>query len=103
MGGRGKRALRVKIDEKLMLEFHGTKISNDVGLLFHRELDEALGWAADLEDVKDEPPEQKIRNGWSKCILREALRDMLPGKIRNRNDKIGFVMPQFKENLDILM
>ena len=55
-----------------MLEFHRTKISNDAGLLFHRELDEALGWAADLEDVKDEPPEQKIRHGWSKCILRDA-------------------------------
>ena len=46
MGERGKRALRVKFDGKLMLEFHGTKISNDVGLLVYRELLETFysGW-----------------------------------------------------------
>ncbi|MCH8981828.1 hypothetical protein IH922_07400 [candidate division KSB1 bacterium] len=38
-----------------MIEFHGTTISSDSGLLVCRELDEALGLTAALEDVIDEP------------------------------------------------
>ena len=55
MGERGKRALRVKLDGKLMLEFHGTTISSDAGLLVYRELDRGLGLNADLEAVIDKP------------------------------------------------
>ncbi len=42
MGEYGKGALRVKSDGKLMLEFHGTTISSDAGLLDYRELEEAF-------------------------------------------------------------
>ena len=55
MDERGKRALRVNFDGELKLEFHGTTISSDAGLLVYRELDEALGLTADLETVIDEP------------------------------------------------
>jgi len=37
MGERGKRALRVKFDGQLKLEFHGAKISSDTGLLVYGE------------------------------------------------------------------
>ena len=60
MGERGKRALRVNFDGKLKLEFHGTTISSDAGLLVYRELDEALGLTTDLEDLIDEPRMGKI-------------------------------------------
>lgn len=38
--------------------------------------------------------EQKIRNGQTKWVLRQALKGILPDKIRNRQDKIGFATPE---------
>ena len=43
MGEGCKDALRLNFDRKLKLEFHGTKVTSDSGLLAYRELDEVLG------------------------------------------------------------
>ena len=40
------------------------------------------------------PPSMKIKNGWNKFVLRSALRDYLPGKIRRRRWKVGFTTPE---------
>ena len=40
------------------------------------------------------PPALKLRKGWTKWILREALRGILPDSVRLRKTKLGFETPQ---------
>ena len=39
------------------------------------------------------PPEQKLRNGWTKYVLREAMAGTIPEAVRTRGDKSGFAIP----------
>lgn len=42
------------------------------------------------------PPEAIIRHGWSRAILREGLKGVLPEKIRLRRWKVGFTTPEMR-------
>ena len=79
MGERKKDALRVNFDRKLKLEFHGTKVTSNAGLLAFRELDEALGLTAMIEP--DFCDNRKGRNTQHNIIalLRQSVYGRLAG------------------------
>jgi len=47
-----------------------------------------------VEYVFSIPITQRLKNGWTKYILRNAMKDALPEKIRKRRRKIGFRTPE---------
>ena len=79
MGERGKRALQVNFDDKLNLEFHGTMISSNAGLLVYRKLDDALSLTVSLEAVMDEPRIGRNIHHKLTALLRQSVYDQLTG------------------------
>ena len=47
-----------------------------------------------VEFVLSLPDEYKINNGITKLILRESMNNVIPNKIKNRQNKIGFATPE---------
>lgn len=47
-----------------------------------------------IEAVFSLPASYKIRSGWSKTLLRDAMKGIIPDAIRQRSDKLGFATPQ---------
>ena len=77
-----KLSLRVNFDRRLKLEFHGSKITTDAGLLAYRELDDALELTDAAGDVFADSRTGK--NGWHG--MRGPFRQSLFGRVGSYED-----------------
>ena len=79
MGESQKQALRVSFDGRLKLEFHGSKITSDAGLLAYRELDEALGLTALCENLLNDWRTGKNTQHSMVALMRQSIFSRLAG------------------------
>jgi hypothetical protein len=72
-------SLRVDFDRRLLLQFRGSVVTSDVGLLAYRELDDALGLSAMAGDVLADA--RTGQNGRHALVgmLRQSVFGRLPG------------------------
>ena len=90
MGESKRDGLRVDFDRRLKLEFHGSKITSDGGLLAYRELDDALGLTEVAGDIFQDSRTGK--NGWHGMTgqFRQAVFGRLGGyEDVNDADRLG--------------
>jgi hypothetical protein len=74
--------LRVEFDRRLKLEFHGTRITSDAGLLAYRELDDALG----LTDIAGAALSECRRGKNTRHMLTGLFRQSVFGRLAGYED-----------------
>ena len=74
--------LRVDFDRRLILEFHGSRITSDAGLLAYRELDDALG----LTDLAGAALSECRRGKNTRHLLTGLLRQSVFGRLAGYED-----------------
>ena len=89
-GESDRSPLRPCFDRRLKLEFHGSRVTSDAGLLAYRELDDALGLTVLASDVLADSRTGK--NGWHGVVglLRQSVSGRLAGyEDVNDADRLG--------------
>jgi len=79
MGESKNDALRVVFDSRLRLEFHGSKVTSDAGLLAYRELDDALGLTEMAKGIFEEWRTGKNTQHSIIALFRQAVFSRLAG------------------------
>jgi hypothetical protein len=79
MGESRKDALRLGFDQTLKVEFHGTKVTSDAGLLAYRELDEVLGLTTTIESQLTDSRTGKNTQHGLVALLRQSVYSRLAG------------------------
>ena len=79
MGDAKKHDLRVGFDSRLKLEFCGSKVTTDAGLLAYRELDEALGLTKKGKDVLTDSRLGANKQHLLVPLLRQSIYSRLAG------------------------
>src|SRR5215210_1032151 len=74
--------LRVEFDRRLKLEFHGSRVTSDAGLLAYRELDDALG----LTDLAGRALSECRRGRNTRHLLTGLLRQSVFGRLAGYED-----------------
>ena len=89
--GESDRApLRPVFERRIKLEFHGSRVTSDAGLLAYRDLDDALGLTAMAADVLADS--RVGRNGWHGLVglFRQSVYGRLAGyEDVNDADRLG--------------
>jgi hypothetical protein len=75
-------SLRVDFDRRLRLEFHGSRITSDAGLLAYRELDDALG----LTDLAGATLSECRRGKNTRHLLSGLFRQSVFGRLAGYED-----------------
>ncbi len=78
MGEGKKRALCVTFDRQVKLEFHGTTVTSDAGLIAYRELDEKLDLTSIAEHLKDTRWGKNTQHSLT-ALLRQSVYSRLAG------------------------